>query len=79
VDFEGTMRTIQTFVLRLLVDGDEPHQLRGSLRSVATDEEDAFADAQDLVNLLRELVMQPAKARSKTERTNRNENAILDS
>ena len=73
------MRTIQTFVLRLLVDADEPHQLRGALRSVATDEENAFADAQDLVNLLRRLVRQPAKARSKTGRTNRNENAILDS
>ena len=57
------MRTIQTFVLRLLVDEDEPNTLRGSLRSVATDEENAFADAQVLLRLLRQAIALPAETR----------------
>jgi len=73
------VRAIQTFVLRLLVDADEPETLRGSLRSVATNEENTFVDAQDLVSLLRRLVIPPTKALNKTERANRNENTILDS
>ncbi len=57
------MRTIQTFVLRLLVDEDEPNTLRGSLRSVATDEENVFSDAQVLLRLLRQAIALPAETR----------------
>jgi len=49
------MRRIQTFILRLLLDTDDPHVLRGALRSVADDEDHPFASAQSLVNLLHEL------------------------
>jgi hypothetical protein len=47
------MRTIQTYILRLLVDMEEPRALRGTIRAVARDEEEAFADGQALLDLLR--------------------------
>ncbi len=47
------MRTIQTFVLRLLVDTEDPRALRGAVRCVSDDEEQTFADAQSLLALLR--------------------------
>ncbi|MEA3334857.1 MAG: hypothetical protein U9R25_03040 [Chloroflexota bacterium] len=46
------MREIQTFVLRLLVDTDEPHALRGVLRAVVDDEEHSFTDEESLLPLL---------------------------
>lgn len=46
------MREIHTFVLRLLVDTDEPQTLRGVLRAVADDEEHPFTDEQALLALL---------------------------
>ncbi|MDE3088634.1 MAG: hypothetical protein KGJ80_04530 [Chloroflexota bacterium] len=49
------MRTIQTFVLRLLMDSDAPETLRGALRSVADGTEMHFGDSQALLALLRRL------------------------
>jgi len=49
------VRAIQTFILRLLVDPAEPNALRGSLHSVADDADYVFADAQALLNLLRQI------------------------
>jgi hypothetical protein len=49
------MRRIQTYILRLLVDVDDPHAVRGALRGVADGEEYPFAHAQALVDLLRRL------------------------
>jgi hypothetical protein len=49
------MRTIRTFVLRLLVDTNEPQALRGTVRSVADDEERSFTDGPSLLVLLRRL------------------------
>lgn len=50
------MRTIRTFVLRLLIDTDEPHTaVRGVLRAVADGSEYPFADAQTLLGLLQDL------------------------
>jgi len=46
------MRTIQTFVLRLLADTEEPQMLRGAVRCVSANEEQTFADAQSLLALL---------------------------
>jgi hypothetical protein len=46
------MRTIRTFILRLLVDIDEPQTLRGMLRSVVDNEEHSFTDEQSLLALL---------------------------
>ncbi len=48
------MRIIRTFVLRLLIDTDEPERLRGSLRSILNDSEYPFADEQALLGLLSE-------------------------
>jgi hypothetical protein len=49
------MRTIQTYILRLLMDTEEPHALRGVIRAVANDEEHAFADEPALLYLLRRM------------------------
>ena len=38
------MRTIQSFILRLLVDADQPKALHGVLRCVSDDTEQSFAD-----------------------------------
>jgi hypothetical protein len=48
----GMMRTIRTFVIRLLVDTDEPSELRGTVRCIAGTEERPFADAASLLALL---------------------------
>jgi len=49
------MRTIRTFILRLLVDTEEPQALRGAVRSVPNDDECSFADGQSLLALLHRL------------------------
>jgi hypothetical protein len=49
------MRTIETYILRLLLDTEEPHTLRGAIRAVADDEEQTFADGQALLALLRRM------------------------
>lgn len=49
------MRTIHTFVLRLLVDSDDPRALRGAIHAVASDEELTFADEAALLARLRQL------------------------
>jgi hypothetical protein len=46
------MRTIQTYILRLLVDTEEPLTVRGAIRAVADDEEQTFVDGQALLTLL---------------------------
>ncbi len=55
------MRTIQTFVLRLFVDTDEPNTLRGSLRLISNEAEYAFVDARGLLDLLQQLAAPPAE------------------
>jgi hypothetical protein len=47
------MRTIQSFILRLLVDADQPEALHGVLRCVSDDTEQAFTDETALIDLLR--------------------------
>lgn len=47
------MRTTRTFILRLLLDSDDPTALRGALRAVDAAEEHTFADAGRLLALLR--------------------------
>ena len=54
------MRTIQSFILRLLVDADQPAALHGVLRCVNDDTEQAFADEAALVELLRQWVNRSA-------------------
>jgi hypothetical protein len=49
------LRSIQTFILRLLLDTEDPHTLRGALRSVADDEDQPFASGESLVDLLHQL------------------------
>ncbi len=51
------MRTVQTFVLRLIVNADDPLTLRGVVRSVATGEEHRFSSHQELLQLLREITL----------------------
>lgn len=49
------MRTVRTFILRLLVDPAEPQALRGALQPVPEGEARPFADEQALLALLRRL------------------------
>jgi len=49
------MRTIQTFILRLLVDSSEPETLRGDLRAIPEGEAQPFPDEQALLALLRQI------------------------
>ena len=54
------MRTIQSFILRLLVDADQPEALHGVLRCVSDDTDQPFADEATLVDLLRRRVNRSA-------------------
>lgn len=56
------MRVIQTFVLRLLTNPDEPLALRGMLHAVASGEEQPFKDETALLALLRQAQGKPAGA-----------------
>jgi len=56
------MRMIHTFVLRLLVDTDDPQALRGALRAVGGAEEHTFADGQTLLALLRQMTKEVTDA-----------------
>lgn len=49
------MRTIQTFVLRLLTNSDDPQGLRGVLQAVASGEEQPFKDGSALLALLKRM------------------------
>ncbi len=49
------MRTIHTFILRLLVDTVERQAIHGVIRAVADDNELAFTDEQSLLALLRRM------------------------
>ncbi len=46
------MRTIQVFILRLLVDTENPETLRGVLQPVAEGAPQPFANEQALLDLL---------------------------
>jgi hypothetical protein len=54
------MRTIQSFILRLLVDADQPDALHGSLRCVSDGTEQSFTDEKMLIALLRRWVNRSA-------------------
>jgi hypothetical protein len=46
------MRTIQTFILRLLTNTDEPHVLRGVVTAIADGEAHTFRDGESLLDWL---------------------------
>jgi hypothetical protein len=52
------MRTTVVYIVRLLVDENEPDALRGVLREVNSGEEHSFSSEQDLLDLLR---LQPGR------------------
>lgn len=49
------MRTIQTIILRLLIDTDRPLALRGTLNAVSENQMYQFTDEQSLLALLHHL------------------------
>lgn len=49
------MRTVQTFILRLLVDTDHPQALHGTVQAVADGEARPFASLEALLTLLRRM------------------------
>ncbi len=50
------MRTIQTFILRLLIDPDEPGTLRGALQLVPEGDSRPFVGERELLAVLHRLV-----------------------
>jgi hypothetical protein len=62
------MRTIRTYILRLLVDTDEPHTMRGVIHAVADDEEQTFADGQALLTWLRRMSGRAGQAPGQEDR-----------
>jgi hypothetical protein len=63
------MRTIQSFILRLLVDADRPDTLHGVLRCVSDDLEQPFTDEAMLIALLRRQVKRSASPSIKATST----------
>ena len=49
------MRKIETFVIRLMTNSDEPLALRGMLHAVASGEAKPFTDGLGLLALLRQM------------------------
>ncbi len=49
------MRTVQTFMLRLLVDPDEPGEMRGALQCMPGSATLSFSGEENLLVLLRRL------------------------
>jgi hypothetical protein len=50
------MRTTHSFLLRLLIDSDDPSALRGVIRSIVDANEQPFGDAQELIAALRQMI-----------------------
>jgi hypothetical protein len=63
------VRTVQTFILRLLIDPAEPEALRGAVEPVPEGESRPFASDQALLALLRQMVL-PAPVKPGSETTN---------
>jgi len=59
------VRTVRTFILRLLVDPAEPDALRGALQPVPEGEAQSFADEQGLLALLHRLTGETAEPSAK--------------
>lgn len=49
------MRKISVFVLRLVIDSEQPHRLRGAIRLLSNDADYPFINGASLLNLLRQL------------------------
>ncbi len=65
---EAQLHIIRIFILRLLIDPDEPGALRGSLQPVPEGEAQPFADEQALLAALRKVVRLPAEGPADTEK-----------
>lgn len=64
------MRTVRTFVLRLLVDPAEPGAIRGALQAMPEGGSQPFSDEQGLLALLRQMVL-PTMGAPDSETTGR--------
>jgi len=63
------VRTIQIFVLRLLVDADQPDRLHGVLRCVSDSAEQSFTDEAMLIAALRYCMNRSVPSSIKTTST----------
>jgi len=55
-DWQKPMHTIQSFILRLMVESDHPEVLRGSLQSLTAERAQwSFHDDAELIELLKAL------------------------
>jgi hypothetical protein len=50
------MRTVNTFIVRLLVDPDDLNAVRGTLQAAAESESYSFTSGKELLNLFRRLL-----------------------
>ncbi len=55
------MRTIRTFVLRLLVDPAKPRTPRGSIQAISEPQSHPFADEPALLALLYQMISQTSE------------------
>ena len=69
------MCTIRTFLLRLLVDLQEPHALRGAIRPISSDNEYAFRDGEGLLALLRRMCLEEPDETSTASAADENSHA----
>lgn len=62
------MRTIHTFILKILSDSTAPHALRGTLQSAdGKQEAQPFTDEAALLELLRQMAAVPARKESEQD------------
>lgn len=61
------MHTVQTFILRLLIDPAEPGALRGALRPMPDGDPHPFADEQALLACLHRIALQQQKEKQEAK------------
>ena len=61
------MHTVQTFILRLLIDPAEPDTVRGALRPMPEGEPCPFTDGQALLACLRQLARQQQEGKKEAQ------------
>lgn len=60
------MHTVQTFILRLLFDPEEPDALRGALQPIPQGETLSFVGEAELLARLRQLLKTPPESSQQT-------------
>lgn len=67
------MRSVKTYILKLLRDANNPRELHGLVTSVSSGAEFPFADGESLLELLRRSDAGPGPAPAGPERSEEND------